>query len=92
MSNAFTFRGVETLRDILVARGWVGLPVWATEFNWIRKPAEDGYELNCDANADYQTTFRWQEVTASASGLSRPCLPVRGHALAVDAGHGRLEP
>jgi len=66
VSNAFTFRGVETLRDILVARGWVGLPVWATEFNWIRKPAEDGYELNCDANADYQTTFRWQEVTAQA--------------------------
>jgi hypothetical protein len=64
VSNAFSFRGVEKLRSILVTRGLAGLPVWATEFNWIRRPADDGRELSCDANPDYLLYFKWQEVSA----------------------------
>lgn len=63
VQNAFAFRGVEKLRAILVTRGWADMPIWATEFNWIRRPSDDGYEFNCSNNADYRT-FLWQEVTA----------------------------
>ncbi len=63
VSNAFAFRGVESMRDILVDAGLQSLPVWATEFNWLRRPAEDGYEW-CDDNQSYAPYFLWQEVTS----------------------------
>ena len=66
VSNGFAFRGVETLHDILVDAGLGSVPVWATEFGWIRRPAEDGYEVNCDAAPDYALYFKWQEVSAQA--------------------------
>ncbi len=63
VSNEFAFRGVEKLREMLVDAGLEALPVWATEFNWIRRPSEDGLEM-CDGDADYAPYFLWQEVTA----------------------------
>ncbi len=63
ISNAFTFRGVEKLREILVGAKLETLPVWATDFNWLRRPADDGFE-SCDAHADYLLNYRWQEVSA----------------------------
>ncbi len=65
VSNGFAFRGVEVVRDLLVERGYGNLPVWFTEFGWIRAPAEDGYELGCDADPGYGTYFAWQEVDAA---------------------------
>ncbi|MGC9520447.1 MAG: DUF5107 domain-containing protein, partial [Anaerolineae bacterium] len=63
VANTFAFRGVEPMRDILVDAGLASLPIWATEFNWIRRPAEDGYE-SCDSNQSYAPYFLWQEVTS----------------------------
>ncbi len=60
--NGFAFRGVEALRAILVARGYAALPVWATEFNWFRRPSDEG--VNCDSDPDYLENFKWQEVSA----------------------------
>ncbi|MBN2006923.1 MAG: DUF5107 domain-containing protein [Anaerolineae bacterium] len=62
--NGFAFRGVEALRATLVSRGRAILPVWATEFNWFRRPADDG--VDCNADPDYLEHFKWQEVGAQA--------------------------
>ncbi len=59
--NGFAFRGVEQMRDILVAAGGAHLPIWATEFNWLRDPEEDGRQ--CDGDPNYFEYFNWQEVT-----------------------------
>ena len=64
VSNGFTFRGIEAMHDILVARGLGEMPLWVTEFNWLRRPADDGNE-NCDNDPTYQTYFKWQEVSAA---------------------------
>lgn len=63
VANGFAFRGVEALRGILVETGWEAMPVWATEFNWIRKPAGDGYE-DCSSSEKFVDYFAWQEVDA----------------------------
>jgi len=63
VSNGFAFRGAEVMHDILVNNGYTDLPIWATEFNWIRRPEGDGWET-CDENAEYEGAFRWQEVSA----------------------------
>jgi hypothetical protein len=60
--NGFTFRSVETMRDILVTHGFETMPIWATEFNWLRNPAEDG--VDCSRDAEYQQYFDWMEVSA----------------------------
>ncbi|MBN1246925.1 MAG: DUF5107 domain-containing protein, partial [Anaerolineae bacterium] len=65
VSNGFAFRGVEKMHDILVAAGFGEMPIWATEFNWIRQPEDDGYEFNCDVDPDYSVSFLWQEVSAA---------------------------
>jgi len=62
VENSFAFRGVEALHDILVQAGHTDMPVWATEFNWIRHPEEAGMET-CYGNSHYETHFRWQEVS-----------------------------
>ncbi len=62
VSNGFAFRGVEALHTILVARGYASMPVWATEFNWFRRPADEG--VNCDSDPDYLENFKWHEVSA----------------------------
>ena len=45
VSNGFTFRGAEKMHAILAANGQADMPVWATEFNWLRKSTDDG--INC---------------------------------------------
>ncbi|MGC9467159.1 MAG: DUF5107 domain-containing protein [Anaerolineae bacterium] len=62
VSNAFAFRGVENLHEILINAGWNDMPVWITEFNWFRRPLDDGQ--NCDGDQTYLTYFKWQEVSA----------------------------
>ena len=64
VSNGFTFRGVEKMREILDGAGLEEMPVWATEFNWIRRPSDDGYETYCSSDPNYQLYFGWQEVSA----------------------------
>ena len=55
ISNGFTFRGAEKMHDILVSKGHSDIPIWATEFNWLRKPNDDG--VNCDDNFEYNQYF-----------------------------------
>ncbi len=62
VDNGFAFRGAEVMHTLLVDAGFADMPVWATEFNWIRHPEEDGVET-CYGNGDYETYFRWQEVS-----------------------------
>jgi hypothetical protein len=64
IANGFTFRGAEKMHEILSTNGWHRTPIWATEFNWIRRPAEDGREMDCDTNDNYAPYFLWQEVSA----------------------------
>lgn len=62
VSNAFAFRGVELMREILVDHGLSDLPVWTTEFNWLRHPAEDGREA-CTEDEMFWSTFGWHAVS-----------------------------
>ena len=62
VSNGFAFRGAEVMRDILLSRGLDHVPVWATEFNWLRDSASDG-ELPGYCVDYYETWFGWMEVT-----------------------------
>jgi hypothetical protein len=48
-SNGFCFRGVEKLREIMVARGLGHKTIWTTEFGWIVEPPaycldDDGWQ------------------------------------------------
>ncbi len=61
VENGFAFRGIEVMHDLLVDAG-LNMPVWATEFNWLRNPSEDG--VNCEDDRDYVTNFKWQAVSA----------------------------
>ncbi|MGC9348566.1 MAG: DUF5107 domain-containing protein [Anaerolineae bacterium] len=65
VTNGFAFRGMEAVRDILDQAGLSYMPVWATEFNWIRRPVDDGYE-SCDEDEEWVEYFQWQEVSAEA--------------------------
>ena len=62
VSNGFAFRGAEKMHEILVGNGLGAMPMWVTEFNWIRKPTDDG--AYCDDDDDYVLYFKWQEVSA----------------------------
>jgi hypothetical protein len=63
VANAFAFRGTETIHDMVVDAGWPDMPIWATEFNWFRRPLDDG-EWRCETDSTYLTYFKWQEVSA----------------------------
>ncbi|HZY40707.1 MAG TPA: hypothetical protein VFF59_01770 [Anaerolineae bacterium] len=39
--NGFAFRGAERIHDVMVAAGATTMPMWATEFGWIRDPHFD---------------------------------------------------
>ncbi len=62
VSNGFAFRGAEAMRAILVEEGWGHIPIWATEFNWLRDPLEDGYD--CSDDAHFRQYFAWMIVSA----------------------------
>ncbi|MBN1878130.1 MAG: DUF5107 domain-containing protein [Anaerolineae bacterium] len=61
VTNGFAFRGTEMMHDILVDAGWPDLPIWATEFNWLRDPAEDG--VACEDDATFRDYFSWMRVS-----------------------------
>jgi hypothetical protein len=71
--NGFAFRGAEVMHDIMVQHGAGNLPMWATEFGWIRDPGADPWTFNL-TYADYSfcneivnhpemAGFLWMEVT-----------------------------
>lgn len=62
VSNGFVFRGAEKMHDILVTKGHADIPIWATEFNWLRRATDDGFY--CDNDYEYSHYFKWQEVSA----------------------------
>ncbi len=66
VSNGFSFRGAEAMRQLLVDNGLETMPVWATEFNWLRDPAEDGQ--NCLEDPTYKQYFEWMIVSAETQG------------------------
>ncbi|HJW82829.1 MAG TPA: hypothetical protein VJ754_00865, partial [Anaerolineae bacterium] len=41
VENGFAFRGAEIMHEIMVEAGAINMPVWATEFGWIRDPSSD---------------------------------------------------
>jgi hypothetical protein len=65
VSNTFAFRGVEKMHEILTEAGFERMPIWVTEFGWIRRPGDDGNEHNCATDPDYQRYFLWQEVSTA---------------------------
>ena len=68
VSNGFAFRGAEAMHDILVTAGYSDMPIWATEFNWLRDPDDDGYEV-CGDDPEYANYFEWQEVSAATQAM-----------------------
>ncbi len=64
VENGFAFRGAEVMRDILLEYGLEDTPVWATEFNWLRDPAEDGPLPGwCHRIPEYEENFGWMDVS-----------------------------
>ncbi len=64
VSNGFAFRGVEVMRDLLEQHGLSHKPIWATEFNWLRDPSEDGaLPWTCHGKPEYEGVFGWMDVS-----------------------------
>lgn len=61
VENGFSFRAAEVMQENLEAHGLGHVPVWATEFNWIRDPSEDG-RFFCHSQPDYEGLFGWMDV------------------------------
>ena len=64
VSNGFAFRGAEIMHQILVQYGIDYIPIWATEFNWLRDWTEDG-GLPHHCIDYYETWFGWMQVTGA---------------------------
>jgi hypothetical protein len=64
VENGFAFRGVEVMRQILLTHGLGEMPIWATEFGWIRDPSLDG-RPECHEIAGYEFWFGWMDVSES---------------------------
>jgi len=65
VENGFVFRGLEVMHQILAAGGLEETPIWATEFNWLRDPAEDGPLPGwCHRIPDFENFFGWMDVSA----------------------------
>jgi len=63
VSNGFAFRGVEVMHDLLEQHGLGHKPIWATEFNWLRDPSEDGAIPEwCHKKPAYEDNFGWMDV------------------------------
>jgi len=61
--NGFAFRGAEVMHDLLEQHGLGHKPVWATEFNWLRDPSEDGaFPDWCHRYSVYEDSFGWMDV------------------------------
>ena len=62
-----SFRRTELMRELLVANGLTEIPIWITEFGWLRDPAENGVDCSTDPSfagfqymtfsADLQTQY-----------------------------------
>lgn len=64
VSNGFAFRGAEVMHQILVDNGLAEMPVWATEFNWLRNPSEDGALPSwCHRFPVFEDNFGWMLVS-----------------------------
>jgi len=64
VENGFAFRGAEVMHDILLEYGLEDTPIWATEFNWLRDPAEDGPVPGwCHHIPEYEQNFGWMDVS-----------------------------
>ncbi len=68
--NGFAFRGLEVMHGILQEYGLGDRPIWATEFGWLRDPAEDpSYTehipslCRTDYALGFQGQYGWQVVT-----------------------------
>ena len=61
VENGFAFRAAEVMHRILEEHG-VHIPVWATEFNWVRDPSEDGRSY-CHGEPGYEGLFGWMDVS-----------------------------
>jgi len=62
--NGFAFRGAEVMHQILVDNGLVDLPLWATEFNWLRNPSADGALADwCHRIPAFEDNFGWMLVS-----------------------------
>jgi hypothetical protein len=72
VSNNFAFRGAEDLRGIMLEYGLDSVPMWATEFGWIRDPDADGFGV-CKMVPEFNNYFGWMLVTEpqQADYLSR---------------------
>ena len=67
VENGFAFRGAEVMHQILVEHGLGDVPLWATEFNWLRDPAEDGPSPEwCHRIPEFEDSFGWMDVSAQA--------------------------
>ena len=62
VSNGFAFRGTEVMYGLLEQLGLGLKPIWATEFNWLRRWTEDG-GMPSDCRSGYEADFGWMEVT-----------------------------
>ena len=61
--NGFAFRGVEVMHGLLEQYGLGDKSIWATEFNWLRDPNEDGALPGwCHRIEDYENPFGWMDV------------------------------
>ncbi len=64
VSNGFAFRGAEVMHELLEQHGLGHKPVWATEFNWLRDPSEDGPIPEwCHHDPDYEGNFGWMDIS-----------------------------
>jgi hypothetical protein len=72
VSNNFAFRGAEDLHHIMLDYGLGEVPMWATEFGWIRDPDADGYGW-CKLRPEFNEPFGWMLVSEleQADYLSR---------------------
>ncbi len=70
--NGFAFRGLEVMHSIMQEYGLGNKLIWATEFGWLRDPAEDpSYTghipslCRTDYALGFQGQYGWQVVTES---------------------------
>jgi hypothetical protein len=52
------------MHEILEQHGLGHKPIWATEFNWIRDPSEDGaWPGTCHGDSKYEGSFGWMDLS-----------------------------
>lgn len=67
VENGFAFRGAEVVHRILEDDGEGDTPIWATEFNWLRDPSEDGPIPGwCHRIPEFENSFGWMDVSAQS--------------------------